>query len=100
MKREFYSFAFVCHPVKRLVSAYGTINKRTEGGYALINGRHPALFWPPFARIQRGSEPRRFAQFVQDLTSLRLAKPETMVAIAVSLRFCLGGTLGMKQLPC
>ena len=34
------------------------------------------------------------------VTSLRLAKPETMVAIAVSLRFCLGGTLGMKQLPC
>ena len=78
MKREFYSFAFVCHPVKRLVSAYGTINKRTEGGYALINGRHPALFWPPFARIQRGSEPRRFAQFVQDLTSLRLATVEVV----------------------
>ena len=75
---EFYGFAFVCHPVKRLVSAYGTINKRTEGGYALINGRHPALFWPPFARIQRGSEPRRFAQFVQDLTSLRLATVEVV----------------------
>jgi hypothetical protein len=76
MKRNFFSFAFVCHPLKRLVSAYGTINRRSSGGAVVMNGDAPAIAWPPFTQLARSREPQRFQQFVKDLHVQRLTSLE------------------------
>lgn len=78
MKRDFMSFTFVCHPLKRLVSAYGTINKRTDGGYVVLSRQSPAYFWPSFTKLPRFAEPKRFEQFVKDLDSLKLSTLEIL----------------------
>jgi hypothetical protein len=68
MKREFFTFSFVCEPFRRLVSAYGTITRRSkEHGGALQIYPSTAWYTPPFANISRWDEPRRFEQFAEDL---------------------------------
>lgn len=105
-KREFFTFAFVCNPTKRLVSAYGTINKRATslnfdklnarpykggglvafdgGGTLTLNpGSAPghglssqSILVPSFATMLRTEEPARFARFVSELHAWNLSTLE------------------------
>tara|TARA_B110001452_G_scaffold87255_1_gene71300 strand:- start:466 stop:2151 length:1686 start_codon:yes stop_codon:yes gene_type:complete len=102
-KREFFTFAFVCNPVKRLVSAYGTINKRSAslnfdklnahpykgGGIVNFDGggtlhlkpgsasshglSSQSILVPSFATMPRTEEPARFARFVSELHTWNLS---------------------------
>ena len=85
MKRDFFSFSFVCHPLKRVVSAYGTINQRTTSGHLVLNGHDPAFLWVPFASISRSREPQRFQQFIEDLSELQLPTLELAPYVTPSM---------------
>lgn len=70
MKRDYFTFAFVCNPFHRLVSAYGTINHRGHGGGFMQNASTRTLFRLPFTKLPRIEEPQRFQTFVENLGNL------------------------------
>lgn len=69
IKRNFFAFTFVCNPIHRLVSAYGTITNRAIGDGMVISNHNsnPKIYIPQFTVIPRKSEPSRFHQFVHDM---------------------------------
>jgi len=69
MKDDFFTFTFVCHPLHRLISAYGTITHRGDSGGGFWANAE-SCFHPPFTKMSRFDEPLRFNTFVQDLSNL------------------------------
>ena len=86
MKRDFFTFAFVCSPLQRLVSAYGTISGRLNGGllsFPFRGGNGTLEVYPLFAQLNRSFEPERFERFTRDVGAMRLTTLEQQAAANV-----------------